>query len=249
MNLRLLSLVVLLSLLSVFARADELDDAAFHDGIDIEPEAVPQDGRPQITQEMFEQMLSQLSPVCREAIEANPNDPSQVSDECKAEIQGAMGKVMAAGNPNDPITPEIFAKMMEKLPANCRAEIEANPTDASKLSEDCKFKIQKALSKLLPKDAKPSKAKTASKADDDEAPKKKSKGGKAKRGKKSKDNSEKTRPLLIVLAFVVTAFAGLSAYAYTLYQKQGPVVKATAKKLSKKKLEKTLRKERAAAAM
>ncbi|OQR92333.1 hypothetical protein ACHHYP_20145 [Achlya hypogyna] len=254
MNLRLLTLAVAVGL-AALARADDTvvsddtglfgdDDIAFADDApafaEADADAVdPADGRPQVSQEIFMEMLSQISPSCREAVEANPTDPSQVSDECKAEIQTTLAKLMH--NPNDPVTPEIFAQMMEKLPAECRAEIEANPTDASKLSDDCKRKIQKTLSKLLPKEA--AAAKKAARAAE-EKPKKRS-----KKSKKSKDGADNTTPLLIVLGFVTTAFAGIAAYSYTLYQKQAPVVKGPPKKLSKKKLEKTLRKERAAAAM
>ncbi|OQS06584.1 hypothetical protein THRCLA_01378 [Thraustotheca clavata] len=245
MNLRFVLFVALIACIQ-WIHAEESDDFHFHEEeFEAEipsEEPSPSANRPQITPEVFQQAMEMISADCRNAIEANPNDPSKVSDECKIEIQTTLAKLMGNEIPNDPITPEIFGKMMEKIPAECRAEIEANPTDANKLSNECKQHIQRELSKLLPKEEKKPKTKPSSEST-------KPKNNK-RRSRTKKQSTDDTRAIMIVLAFVVTVFAGIGTYAYTQYKKQNFVEKTTApKKLSKKKLEKAMRKERAAAAM
>ncbi|KAF0682623.1 Aste57867_25260 [Aphanomyces stellatus] len=203
---------------------------------------------PQISQEVFAQMMESISPECRAAIQESPEDASKLSDECKEEVQSTLHRLMGGKprDPNDPLTPEVFDKMMKIIPDDCRAEVEANPNDAAKISDRCKRRIQSTLETLLARQKK--KAEAPPKAEEPTKPK-----GKQRRGKKEpKDN---TSALLIVLGFVATAIAGVVGYAYVLNQKNaalqgatGPVDRTTQKKVSKHKKEKDMRRQQAAAA-
>ncbi|ETW10280.1 hypothetical protein H310_00623 [Aphanomyces invadans] len=209
--------------------------------------------KPHISEEVVAQMMELISPECRAAIQMNPEDAKGLSDECNTEVQTTLQKLMGGNvrNPNDPVTPEIFGKMMASIPADCRAEIEANPTDGSKISDPCKQTIQTTLSKLIAKAkrAEEFKKSRASAKPFEGSTEDQAKSKKQRRGKKETKGNN-TTTLLFVIGFVVTALAGVVGYAYMLHQKQalqGRTSKAP-KKLSKHKKEKEGRRQAAAAA-
>ncbi|RHY80747.1 hypothetical protein DYB31_012517 [Aphanomyces astaci] len=265
MNLRILAALLVLgcvNLVTVRAENDASDATIVEDvdGVDGASDEVFDQGddatgtqqQPQISEAVFAQMLDLISPDCRAAIQASPEDASGLSDECKVEVQTTLHKLMGGKvrDPNDPVTPEIFQKMLETIPAECRAEIEANPKDVSKISDTCKHSIQSTMTKLIAKAKRAEefkKSRASAKAYDasTDEPKKHPR----RRGKNEPKGSN-TTTLLIVIGFVVTAIAGVAGVAYTLSQKQrleAGKAKPT-KKLSKHKKEKDGRRQQAAAA-
>ncbi len=235
-----LLLVAIMLLSSSVCASDEEVNIKDVDVNDANPEKGPPGG---ITAEIFSELMSSLPQHCREAIESNPSKPEDLSEDCQNLVQTTLQKLLhpQPRDPNNPVTPEIFAKMMDMISKECAAEIEANREDPSAFSDSCKQEIQTTLKKLIPRESRLKKTRNNGETPDgDQSQSKKQSFNSGKSSSKKK--SKQQQSLMIVLAFVMTAIAGIGAYAYSVNKQK----EANTKKTNASSAKKHLRKQKVA---